>query len=98
MKSLGLRVVTAALICFGLTWTAKGQETQKPGEQKPTYLDTSLPPEQRAADLVHQMTLEEKASQLVNSGPGHPTAECAGLRLVERSVARCNGGRDDGVP
>ncbi len=72
MKSLGLRVVTAALICFGLTWTAIGQETQKPGEQKPTYLDTSLPPEQRAADLVHQMTLEEKASQLVNQARAIP--------------------------
>jgi len=35
-------------------------------QQKPTYLDPSLPPEQRAADLVHRMTLEEKASQLVN--------------------------------
>jgi beta-glucosidase len=35
-------------------------------QQKPTYLDTSLPPDQRAADLVHRMTLEEKASQLTN--------------------------------
>jgi beta-glucosidase len=30
------------------------------------WLDTRLPPEQRAADLVRQMTLEEKATQLVN--------------------------------
>jgi len=30
------------------------------------YLDPSLPAEQRAADLVHRMTLREKASQLVN--------------------------------
>ena len=34
--------------------------------QKPAYLNPSLPAEQRAADLVHRMTLEEKASQLVN--------------------------------
>jgi beta-glucosidase len=33
---------------------------------KPAYLDTSLSAEQRAADLVGRMTLEEKASQLVN--------------------------------
>jgi len=35
-------------------------------QQKPAFLDPSLPPEQRAADLVGRMTLEEKASQLVN--------------------------------
>jgi beta-glucosidase len=34
--------------------------------QKPAYLDPNLPAEQRAADLVKRMTLEEKASQLVN--------------------------------
>src|SRR5438874_11134235 len=33
---------------------------------KPAYLNPSLPAEARAADLVHRMTLEEKASQLVN--------------------------------
>jgi len=41
-------------------------------EAKPAYLDTSLPPEQRAADLVKRMTLEEKASQLVNQGRAVP--------------------------
>ena len=40
--------------------------------QKPAYLDPSLPPEQRAADLVHRMTLEEKASQLVNQARAIP--------------------------
>jgi beta-glucosidase len=39
---------------------------------KPAYLDTSLPPEQRAADLVHRMTLEEKATQLVNQARAIP--------------------------
>jgi beta-glucosidase len=37
-----------------------------PGAEKPAYLNPNLPAEQRAADLVHRMTLEEKASQLVN--------------------------------
>jgi beta-glucosidase len=36
------------------------------------YLDPSLAPEQRAADLVHRMTLEEKASQLVNQARAIP--------------------------
>ncbi|WP_420710515.1 glycoside hydrolase family 3 C-terminal domain-containing protein [Asticcacaulis sp. SL142] len=36
------------------------------------YQDTSRPPEQRAADLVSRMTLEEKAAQLVNDAPAIP--------------------------
>lgn len=39
---------------------------------KPAYLDPALPPEQRAADLVHRLTLEEKASQLVNHSRAIP--------------------------
>ena len=38
----------------------------------PPYRNTTLPPEERAADLVHRMTLEEKASQLVNSARAIP--------------------------
>jgi len=38
----------------------------------PAYLDTAVPPEQRAADLVGRMTLEEKASQLVNQARAIP--------------------------
>jgi beta-glucosidase len=41
-------------------------------QEKPAYLDPGLPPEQRAADLVHRMTLEEKASQLVNQARAIP--------------------------
>jgi len=33
-------------------------------EARPAYRDASLPPEQRAADLVKRMTLEEKVDQL----------------------------------
>src|ERR671936_853281 len=36
------------------------------------YMNPSLSPEQRAADLVHRMTLEEKASQLVNQARAIP--------------------------
>jgi hypothetical protein len=31
-----------------------------------SFINASLSPEQRAIDLVHRMTLQEKASQLVN--------------------------------
>ncbi|MES1201079.1 MAG: glycoside hydrolase family 3 C-terminal domain-containing protein [Pseudomonadota bacterium] len=38
----------------------------------PAYQNTSLTPEQRAADLVSHMTLEEKAAQLGHTAPAIP--------------------------
>jgi beta-glucosidase len=38
----------------------------------PPYLDTNLTPEQRAADLVHRMTLAEKATQMQNNSAAVP--------------------------
>ena len=67
MKSLGLRIAAAGLACCAMVGAAWGQDAQKPA-----YLDTNLPAEQRAADLVHRMTLEEKASQLVNQARAIP--------------------------
>lgn len=49
--------VLSALITVFLS-TAVSQES------RPAYKDPSLPPEQRAADLVKRMTLEEKVDQL----------------------------------
>jgi beta-glucosidase len=63
MKRLFLFAATVLLI--------SGVATAQDGG-KPPYLDPSLPPEQRAADLVHRMTLEEKASQLVNQARAIP--------------------------
>ena len=40
--------------------------------QEPAYLNPSLPREQRVDDLVSRMTLEEKASQLVNQARAIP--------------------------
>ena len=36
------------------------------------YLDTNLTPEQRAADLVHRMTLAEKTTQMQNNSAAVP--------------------------
>ena len=67
MKKLGLLGITAALLGCGMACTAFAQVAQKQ-----MYMDPSLPPEQRAADLVHKMTLEEKATQLVNQARAIP--------------------------
>ncbi|MBV9267941.1 MAG: beta-glucosidase, partial [Acidobacteriaceae bacterium] len=45
--------------------------------QTAPYLDTTLPPEQRAAELIKQMTLEEKASQMVNQARAIPRLHVA---------------------
>ncbi len=57
---------TVYLMAF-VVWTASAQQ-----ELHPAYMDTSLPFEQRAADLVHRMTVEEKATQLVNQARAIP--------------------------
>ena len=67
MKTLNLRnLISGALLC-GAFCLAGAQQTEKPA-----YLNTNLSPQVRAADLVHRMTLEEKASQLVNDARAIP--------------------------
>jgi beta-glucosidase len=67
MKKLELLIVVAGLSFYGGSLIAVAQNAQKP-----SYLDPSLPAEQRAADLVSHMTLEEKATQLVNQARAIP--------------------------
>jgi beta-glucosidase len=67
MTMLGFRVVAGALLGLGAAGALWAQDAGKP-----TYLDPNLPAEQRAADLVKRMTLEEKASQLVNQARAIP--------------------------
>ncbi|HEY6375793.1 MAG TPA: glycoside hydrolase family 3 N-terminal domain-containing protein [Edaphobacter sp.] len=67
MKRIGLRMFAAMMTCATGVWVAGAQDAQKPA-----YLNTGLPAEQRAADLVKRMTLEEKATQLVNQARAIP--------------------------
>jgi beta-glucosidase len=67
MKKLGMQGIAATLLGCGMACLAVAQDAQKP-----MYMDPSQPPEQRAADLVKKMTLEEKASQLVNQARAIP--------------------------
>ena len=55
----------AAVLVVTTAFTAAAQ-------QRAPYLDPSLPPAQRAADLVGRMTLEEKATQMVNGAASIP--------------------------
>ncbi|WP_454832873.1 glycoside hydrolase family 3 C-terminal domain-containing protein [Pseudoxanthomonas wuyuanensis] len=48
---------------------AYAAEARKPDAAAPAYLDTSRSFEERAADLVSRMTLEEKAAQMQNDAP-----------------------------
>jgi beta-glucosidase len=62
----------AAIIVVILAATSMAQDTASL-----PYMNPKLTPEERAADLVHRMTLEEKASQLVNQARAVPRLNIA---------------------
>src|SRR5277367_7117787 len=66
MNCLELQRIATLAAVLGVVSAAAAQPAQKP------WLDPNLPAEQRAADLVHDMTLQEKASQLVNQARAIP--------------------------
>jgi len=63
----GLAVATA----IGVAW-AQAAPAGPDAAARPAYLNPALPFEARAADLVSQLTVEEKISQLVNNAPAIP--------------------------
>ena len=68
MNRFAARGCSAAIfICSLLVSVSVAQDASKP-----PYLNPSLSPEARAKDLVGRMTLEEKASQLVNQSRAIP--------------------------
>ena len=71
--SRGSALALSATLCagaLGLTFAAKPANAQD--SKTSPYLNPELSPEQRARDLVGRMTLEEKASQLVNQSRAIP--------------------------
>jgi beta-glucosidase len=60
MSNRKIRSVVSLAAFFAVAGAVYGQSASKP------WLDSNLPAEQRAAALVKQMTLQEKATQLVN--------------------------------
>src|ERR1700685_3151852 len=63
-----LRSLTYAIALLSLNLASSSGQTP----DNAPYLDTNLPPERRAADLVSRMTLEEKVLQMQNSAPAIP--------------------------
>jgi beta-glucosidase len=63
----GIVACIGMLFCGSIQQAAVAQDTAKL-----PYMNPSLPPEQRAADLVHRMTLAEKATQMQNSSAAVP--------------------------
>ena len=67
MKKSVTRILTEAIACAGIVLCGAALSRAFAQEAvTPAYLNTNLSAEQRAADLVHRLTLEEKASQLTN--------------------------------
>ncbi len=66
MRIANIRILVAmiALLCADRLWPQSSDH--------PAYLNPALSAEQRAADLVHRMTVEEKVSQLVNQSRAVP--------------------------
>lgn len=60
--------VCAAMLLYITALPASAQDASS----NPPYLNPTLSPELRAKDLVHRMTMEEKASQLVNQARAIP--------------------------
>ena len=65
MKKPSRVLISIFALLIGSTLYAQNTE-------QPSYLNPALSPEQRAADLVHRMTIEEKVTQLVNQARSIP--------------------------
>src|SRR5262245_5497013 len=57
----------AAVLTLGSAWAIHARQADQP-----TYLNPDLPADQRAADLVSRMTLDEQISQLTNDAAAVP--------------------------
>jgi len=66
----GFPVISCLTLAMSAALAVRGASAQE--SANPPARNPALTPEERAADLVHRMTLEEKASQLVNRARAIP--------------------------
>jgi beta-glucosidase len=69
----GIGLAAAALVCLPLAAHAQAHK-----QSTPAYMNPNLPAKVRAEDLVSHMTLQEKASQLVNGARAIPSLNIPG--------------------
>ena len=87
-----IRGASVALLAIVTACEVYAQDAAKAADAAPAdvskmpFMDTSLTPEQRAADLVHRMTLEEKATQLVNQARPIPRLNVPGYDWWSESL------------
>ena len=73
MSRFRTQTVARFVLGFGTLYLALSvPPASAQGGEAPPYLDTKLTAEQRAADLVHRMTLAEKATQMQNNSAAIP--------------------------
>jgi beta-glucosidase len=73
MRMAKLHVIGVSIVAALLWGLSSGVFAQTPqGSAQPAYLNPSLPIDQRVDDLIKRMTLQEKASQLVNQARAIP--------------------------
>ncbi|HEU4326732.1 MAG TPA: glycoside hydrolase family 3 N-terminal domain-containing protein [Roseiflexaceae bacterium] len=66
-RALSLRLAAVLLLALGLAQAASGAPAQRPAAQLYPYQDPALPADQRAADLLARMTLDEKIGQMTQA-------------------------------
>jgi beta-glucosidase len=94
MKKSVARIVTGTVAFAGLLFLGGTAQFAAAQDANPPYLNTNLTPEQRATDLVHRMTLEEKATQMVNTSPAIPRLKVPSYQWWSESL---HGVIDQGV-
>jgi beta-glucosidase len=73
MKNRVTRIIKCIFACSGLLISGSVlQHAVAQDSEQPPYLNPQLSPEQRATDLVHRMTLAEKATQMQNNSAEVP--------------------------
>ena len=80
------RLVWFAAILFAVMSSTFDVLAHAQSESAPPYLNPALEPEVRAKDLVGRMTLEEKASQLVNQARAIPRLKVGGYNWWSESL------------
>jgi beta-glucosidase len=94
MKKCVTRIVAGTVAFAGILFLGGMAQSAAAQDANPPYLNTNLTPEQRATDLVHRMTLEEKATQMVNTSPAIPRLKVPSYQWWSESL---HGVIDQGV-